>query len=174
MIRELRKCLICSGEFKPRIRSAKYCSMKCCGKAHRGRNSPRWSGGKKIAYPRDESSLVDDHRFIAEKALGHPLPKGAEVHHLDGNRKNSNPSNLVICESRKYHRLLHARQRILSIGGHPDQYRICTYCKEMKSIQEFYPSKKAVLGTGYACKACAHSKFKARQARIAQSVNSLK
>jgi hypothetical protein len=50
-----------------------------------------------------------DHVKIAEKALGHPLPKGAVVHHFDENKKNDKPSNLVICPDAKYHRLLHRR-----------------------------------------------------------------
>ena len=54
-----------------------------------------------------------ESRRIAEKALGKPLPKGAEVHHVDGNSENDKPTNLVICPSHAYHMLLHARMRSL-------------------------------------------------------------
>jgi len=54
-----------------------------------------------------------EHILVAEKALGKPLPPGAEVHHLDENRRNNKPNNLVICPSRAYHKLLHMRMRQL-------------------------------------------------------------
>jgi hypothetical protein len=53
------------------------------------------------------------HQHIAESALGRPLPHGVEVHHVDGDPSNNAPSNLVICQDRSYHRLLHRRARAL-------------------------------------------------------------
>lgn len=58
------------------------------------------------------------HVLVAEKALGRPLPRGAEVHHFDEDRSNDAPSNLVICPSRSYHQLLHRRQDALKACGH--------------------------------------------------------
>lgn len=60
------------------------------------------------------------HVLIAEKALGKPLPKGAEVHHFDEDRSNDSPHNLVICPSRSYHKLLHRRQNALNACGNAD------------------------------------------------------
>jgi len=51
------------------------------------------------------------HVLVAEKALGKTLPKGAVVHHVDGNRKNNEPTNLVVCPNQAYHLLLHKRMR---------------------------------------------------------------
>ena len=53
------------------------------------------------------------HILVAEKALGKSLPVGAEVHHVDLDRSNDNPSNLVICQNRAYHKLLHKRTEAL-------------------------------------------------------------
>lgn len=50
---------------------------------------------------------VYEHVLRAEQALGRPLPHGAQVHHVDENRRNSANTNLVICENRAYHALLH-------------------------------------------------------------------
>lgn len=72
------------------------------------------------------------HRLIAEKALGRSLPDGAEVHHIDGNGLNNTNSNLVICPTRAYHRLLHQRQKAYEACGHAD-WRKCTYCKKYDS-----------------------------------------
>jgi len=52
--------------------------------------------------------LVYEHRVLAEKALGKPLPKGAVVHHM-GTPDDNGPFKLVICPSQEYHMLLHRR-----------------------------------------------------------------
>jgi hypothetical protein len=65
------------------------------------------------------------HLVIAEHALGKPLPPSAEVHHVDGNPTNNAHSNLVICEDRLYHKLLHYRQKVRAHGGDPNIHRLC-------------------------------------------------
>lgn len=71
---------------------------------------------------------VREHVFVACEALGHALPPGAEVHHIDNDRANNAPTNLVVCQDRSYHQLLHARQEARDACGHPG-WRKCTYCK---------------------------------------------
>jgi hypothetical protein len=72
---------------------------------------------------------VLNHILVAETALGHQLPVGAEVHHVDGDRGNDANSNLVICPNKSYHALLHKRMRAMDSCGHADWLK-CWICKE--------------------------------------------
>lgn len=60
-----------------------------------------------------DGKLVYEHRVLAEKALGKPLPKGAVVHHTKAPGDNHGPFKLVICPDQEYHLHLHARARAL-------------------------------------------------------------
>jgi len=64
-----------------------------------------------ITLKLEDGSTVQEHRYLAEKALGKPLPKGCIVHHVDGNPGNNKKYNLVICQDQRYHSLLHKRTR---------------------------------------------------------------
>lgn len=69
------------------------------------------------------------HVLVAEAALGKPLPQGAQVHHIDENRLNNEPSNLVICPNNAYHRLIHQRMAALRACGNAG-WRKCFICQK--------------------------------------------
>ena len=104
------------------------------------------SNGYKLVYkpehPRARThGYVREHILIAEKALGKPLPKGAEVHHYG---KKIDNTKLVICQDRAYHMLLHVRMRALKACGHAS-WRKCNYCKQYDKLENLY------INNGHVC-----------------------
>lgn len=124
-------------------------------KGRMGPNSPGWKGGRNHrangyiriqihGHPRaDRGGYVREHIVIAETALGKPLPPKAQVHHVDEKRDNNENTNLVICQDRAYHALLHTRAKILRAGGNPNTDKLCGKCNSIKLRSFFSASPKA-------------------------------
>ena len=85
---------------------------------------------------------------VVETALGKSIPDGAEIHHVDGNPANNENTNLVLCNDRSYHKILHARTKALMVSGNADLKR-CWVCKEYD--YEYNLTKQ---GRGYAHREC--------------------
>lgn len=77
----------------------------------------------------DGRGQVREHVFVASAVFGGALPPKAVVHHVNGDRWDNRPENLVICEDQKYHMLLHRRQAALEAVGDAN-WRHCHYCGE--------------------------------------------
>lgn len=112
--------------------------------------------------------IVCEHVVIAERALGRPLPAGAEVHHVDENSHNNAPSNLVICQDKAYHKLLHYRARIVRAGANPNTHRLCSLCKQALPLEQFNNRRgHASSGRQNACRECMNEYRRQRNARAA-------
>lgn len=100
------------------------------------------------------------HVLIAEKALGHELPAGAEVHHVNEDGRDNRNCNLVICQDKAYHKLLHRRARIVRAGGNPNSQRMCSRCRRLRLLAEMSSVRGVVQGT---CLACCAERTEARR-----------
>ena len=61
-----------------------------------------------------KNGYVAEHIAVASKTLGRPLKKGECVHHLDMNKHNNAPDNLVVC-TRKEHREFHLQLELIAV-----------------------------------------------------------
>jgi hypothetical protein len=81
-----------------------------------------------------------EQRIVAQRALGKPLPASVIVHHVNENRADNRPENLVICPNDAYHQLLHRRMRALDGCGRADWIK-CPYCKQWDEVSNLYMRK---------------------------------
>lgn len=145
-------CRRCGSTFTaPRweLKRRKYCSRDC------------YEASKLIPVSRP----CRKHTRVVERILGHRLPRQAVVHHLNENRDDNRPGNLIICENQAYHLLIHARARILRAGGKPSTDKICSKCGAVKSKTDFHLASNK--GDGYRCycKSCQSLIYQERRAQ---------
>lgn len=79
-----------------------------------------------------------EHVVVVEKALGKQIPKGAVVHHIDGDINNNSNNNLLLCPSHSYHAIIHARQEARDTCGNPE-YRKCVFCHKYDDPKNMQP-----------------------------------
>ncbi len=58
-----------------------------------------------------------EHRAVAESVLGRPLKKGEVVHHIDRNKRNNSPDNLMVFRNQAEHAKWHESHDHILNGG---------------------------------------------------------
>lgn len=62
-----------------------------------------------LFYEKNTNTLRAYHRVVYENYYNVKLNKKEKIHHIDGNKKNNNPENLLRCADTKSHRKIHAQ-----------------------------------------------------------------
>lgn len=117
----MARCRQCRSEIAS-ARNKEHCSKACANKtiaqkrSQTGEDNPNWKGGKKISSQGYVMALIDgkyeyEHRVIVEELLGRKLEEWEHVHHIDENKQNNDPSNLIV-KSKSEHLRDHAIQWI--------------------------------------------------------------
>jgi hypothetical protein len=112
-------CYICGKSIyrRPsRLKRSKFqlCSLKCRGKLVRllpPNKQPRWKGGRGktrggyITICVGKRKRTMEHRLIMKNMLGRFLKKNEVVHHINGDRIDNRPKNLMIMSNSEHMRL---------------------------------------------------------------------
>lgn len=104
-------------KLKPR-----FCSLKCIGESQNENKNPAYNGGRyfdssgyivlfKPEHPFcGAKKTVSEHRFIMECKIGRYLTDEECVHHIDGNKANNNPENLMLFKNNSEHIKYHNKK----------------------------------------------------------------
>ncbi len=121
----MKQCPACGREFtneeqQTRRGLGKFCSLGCRiypqGQEKPRRGRPKSAGGKRfvtstgyigVTVSRDQHSggFVLEHRMVMETIMGRALRSNEHVHHVDGNKRNNDPSNLLVVTNSQHHAL---------------------------------------------------------------------
>jgi hypothetical protein len=131
----LALCECGCGEFTKRVTNT--CTKTGVFQGHPNRFLSRHNRNRVVPKSYRMRGTRLEHVVIAEEALGRTLRGSEEVHHADGNFANNSRDNLIICPSRGYHMLLHARMRVLAAGGDPNTQKLCSRCHRVLDFDAF-------------------------------------
>ena len=109
----------------------------------KGALHPQWKGGRRLfmgyveiympSHPRARKGYVFEHIVIMEKLLGRLIGTDEHTHHINGNRGDNAPGNLMLFGSQSAHHAYEARLKAFKECGHYD-WRKCPYCHKYDSL----------------------------------------
>lgn len=118
------------------------------------KNSRTLNGYVVIYKPEHHKAMLSDnwkgyvyeHIVIAEEDYSRKIENDEEVHHLDFNRSNNNPSNLIILSERSHKKLHSFIKQQSNTSVIDEDCKRCYICnKPLKLQQRFFCSRKCFL-----------------------------
>ena len=102
------------------------------------------------------NGFVAEHIIVAEQKLGRELSDSEVVHHVDGNKMNNSPDNLMIFRSKSDHTLFHKNGVAYNNNGvwfcKKRKYKaICEQCGKVF----IFPDTRKIRNHIYCSQACA-------------------
>jgi hypothetical protein len=130
----IKHCQWCDGSFNTESKNQIYCSPKCRAQFRwdntaledRIKDKKRYQkDGYVYLYMPDHpmssgKGWVAEHRFVMSEVLGKTLKSGEFVHHVNGDRGDNRPENLVVMgmsDHNSHHKSLEAKERNRSEQG---------------------------------------------------------
>ncbi len=80
-------------------------------------------------HPRAYHGYVFEHILVLEKVLGRPILPSESGHHIDQDKRNNSPDNLMLFKTKGMHISFHYRLRAFEASGHWD-WRKCCFCHQ--------------------------------------------
>ena len=141
--KEKRECLLCNSKFRVLLSSIQiYCTRKCAdkhrGEMKRGIGKGFHENNKYLRSTFGQKKYI--HREVMEKVLGRKLTRDEHVHHINRDRKDNRPENLIVISNRE-HQKLHKIEETKRM--------VCAECSK-----EFYAMYKPYLQERYCDRNC--------------------
>lgn len=130
--------------------------------------SNRWTGGRALnhngyvmimapEHPRaNKAGYVFEHILVLEKALGRPILPTEHPHHINSDKTDNSPGNLMVFQTNGMHRSFHERLKAYEECGHWD-WRKCVFCHQFDA-----PSNLITRGKGCCHRSCENANHRER------------
>ena len=136
--RVTKVCPVCGVEFETGGRAGRwdkrFCSSQCSGIAQREPDKCLHSAGYRYVTVSTGKRMLE-HRMVAEQMLGRPLMDTEIVHHLNGDKLNNRPENLIVMSQACHRALIDHLARLWVIEHLADNGRVT---KEVRDFEFTY------------------------------------
>lgn len=144
---EDRTCEVCGKSFycprhqlnSARFNGGRFCSVEC---THKWKKSWSPTGGANFlsssgyvlahapGHKRSTRGRVFEHILVMEKQLGRPLQPGEYVHHIDHDKTNNSPENLLLTNHSEHAKLHWREKKESGWTPKPPLEKQCPTCRE--------------------------------------------